>query len=214
MLGLIGTVIGQVVDAAGSVVGYRGGTEEPGYSVERLSRGIEIRRYGARIAAETTVTAGEESARNAGFRRLARYIFGGNHASAKIAMTAPVAQQSGSKRGEKIAMTAPVSQEAAGNGEWAIRFFMPADKTLDSLPEPDDSNVRLVTVPPQTIAVRRFTGSISPSAVARETAELLEALRDNELRATQSPEAWFYDPPWTFPTLRRNEIAVPVEPAR
>jgi hypothetical protein len=22
--------------------------------------------------------------------------------------------------------------------------------------------------------------------------------------------AWFYDPPWTLPWLRRNEVAVPV----
>ncbi len=212
MLGSIGAMIGEVIDAAGSVVGYRHGTEEPDHSAEKLTRAVEIRRYGVRIAAETTVTADEEAARNTGFRRLARYIFGANHVNEKIAMTAPVAQQSSNKQGEKIAMTVPVSQEAAGDGEWVIRFFMPADKTLESLPEPDDAEVRLVTVPPETLAVRRFTGSRSRRAVAAQTAELIKALRDTGFEAVDTPAAWFYDPPWTVPALRRNEIAVPIEP--
>ena len=196
------------------MVGYRSGTEEPDYSAEKLTRTVEIRHYGARLAAETTVAAGEEAARNKGFRRLARYIFGANHANEKIAMTAPVVQQSGNKRGEKIAMTAPVSQESAGDGQWVIRFFMPADKSLESLPEPDDAEVRLVSVPPQTVAVRRFAGSPTRRAVASQTTELMNTLRDVGFEAVDTPAAWFYDPPWTIPALRRNEIAVRVEPTR
>ncbi len=196
------------------MVGYRSGTEEPDYSAEKLTRTVEIRHYGARLAAETTVAAGEEAARNKGFRRLARYIFGANHANEKIAMTAPVVQQSGNKRGEKIAMTAPVSQESAGEGQWVIRFFMPADKSLESLPEPDDAEVRLVSVPPQTVAVRRFAGSPTRRAVASQTTELMNTLRDVGFEAVDTPAAWFYDPPWTIPALRRNEIAVRVEPTR
>lgn len=196
----------RLLEAGGSVVGIRHGTEEPPYTVVRQIPGAEIRAYGPRIAAETTVTAGEEAARNAGFRRLARYIFGANHAAAKIAMTAPVAQQS-----EKIAMTAPVSQRAGAEGEWVIRFFMPADKTMESLPEPDDA-VRLVAVEGDTVAVRRFTGSRSPRAIAAQTAELMRALRDNNFEPVGDASAWFYDPPWTVPMLRRNEVVVAVKP--
>ena len=61
----------QLVEAGGSIVGLRGGTEEPPHTVEQLADGVEIRKYGPRIAAETTVAAGEEAARNVGFRRLA-----------------------------------------------------------------------------------------------------------------------------------------------
>lgn len=196
MFGTVGVIVGEVIDAAGSVVGYRHGTKEPDYSAEKLSRDVEIRRYGARVAAETTVTAGEEAARNTGFRRLARYIFGGNRVN------------------EKIAMTAPVAQEAAGDRRWVIRFFMPADKTLESLPEPDDGNVRLLALPPEMVAVHRFTGSRSRRAIAARTAELMTTLRESGFEAVDTPEAWFYDPPWTVPALRRNEIAVPVAPAR
>ena len=202
----------QLVEAGGSIVGLRGGTEEPAHSVEKLADGVEIRRYGPRIAAETTVTADEEAARNIGFRRLAGYIFGGNHDDAKIAMTAPVAQQPGGGRGEKIAMTAPVSQRAADDGEWVIRFFMPAEKTMTSLPQPNDPTVRLVTVPAETVAVRRFTGSYSHNVIASQTAALRQTLRETGFEPVGAPCAWFYDPPWTVPMLRRNEIAVPVAP--
>lgn len=212
MLKAIAAVIIRLAEAGGSVVGLRHGTEEPRHSVEPLIRGVEIRRYGSRIAAETIVAANEEAARNAGFRRLAGYIFGGNRAAAKIAMTAPVAQQSSGARGEKIAMTAPVSQREEADGKWVIRFFMPADKTMQSLPEPNDGAVKLVNVPAETVAVRRFSGLRSHSAVASQTAELMRTLRETGFEPIGTPAAWFYDPPWTIPMLRRNEIAVPVKP--
>jgi hypothetical protein len=126
-------------------------------------------------------------------------------------MTAPVAQQVDDTRGESISMTAPVAETAGDDGEWVIRFFMPAAKTLESLPQPNDRAVRLVNVPAETVAVRRFSGSTSARAVASQTAQLMRTLRDNGLEPVGTPAAWFYDPPWTLPALRRNEIAVAVE---
>ena len=112
MLNKIAGALGQVAEGAGTIVGIRHGTEEPTFTVERRigspSGDVEIRRYGSRIAAETTIDADEEAARNEGFRRLARYIFGGNQGKTKIAMTAPVVQE----KGQKIAMTAPVRRTA------------------------------------------------------------------------------------------------------
>jgi len=211
---LIPTVITQLLEAGASVVGVRHGTEEPLHTVEHVAHGVEIRRYRARIAAETTVTGSELAARNAGFRRLAGYIFGANHAAAKIAMTAPVAQQPSAAGGQKIAMTAPVSQHVGAAGEWVIRFFMPAEETMESLPEPDSAAVKLVSVPAETVAVRRFTGNRGPRAIAAQTAELMRALPGTGFEPTGTPFAWFYDPPWTIPMLRRNEVAVAVKPTR
>jgi SOUL heme-binding protein len=211
MLGWIASLATQLVEAGGSVVGVRTGTEEPGFVLQQRLNGLEIRRYDARIAAQTTVDADEERARSQGFRRLAGYIFGRNNGNAKIAMTAPVGQQRGpSASGQRIAMTAPVSAEAGRDGAWVIQFFMPAEWTLETLPEPKDKSVELVTVPSQTFAVLRFTGSRSPAAVASRTEELLSTLIDTEFEPTGSPRAWFYDPPWTLPFCRRNEVAVPV----
>ena len=211
MFGKIAAVGAQLVEAAGSVAGVRAGTQEPRFDIERRVNGVEIRRYAARIAAQTKVTGVEASARSQGFRRLAGYIFGGNHKKSKIAMTAPVSQERGTTTsGERIAMTAPVSQEAGHDGSWVIRFFMPATWTLDTLPEPNDPSVQLVTVPGQTFAVLRFTGGYGPGVIAARTDELLRLLRDTEFEPSGDPQAWFYDPPWTLPFRRRNEVTVPV----
>jgi hypothetical protein len=207
---LAGSVRG-LTGAIGAIVGVRQGTEEPAYTTEQVTSRVAIRHYGPRVAAQTTVTADQVAARSDGFRRLAGYIFGGNQAREKIAMTAPVAQQDGAARGEKIPMTAPVSESATGKGEWLIRFFMPAGKPIHSLPQPDDREVQLVDVPAETVAVRRFSGSTSSRAVARETAQLRQTLKETGFEAIGVPAAWFYDPPWTLPLLRRNEIAIPVE---
>jgi SOUL heme-binding protein len=200
----------QIAESALSIIGIRIGTEEPHYVSTALGDGVEVRRYGPRIAAETTVSANEEKARNVGFRRLAGYIFGANHRDEKISMTAPVAQQSG-RGGDAIAMTAPVAQSRTTDNRWTIRFFMPSKWSMDTLPAPDDDDVALVEVPGETVAVLRFSGDRSPSAVAARTEELLKTLRDRGVDTTGEPVAWFYDPPWTLPFRRRNEIAIPVK---
>ena len=204
--GPVGKVATQVAEAGGTIVGIRHGTEEPPFTVERRFGDVEIRRYGSRIAAETTIDANEEAARNEGFRRLARYIFGGNKGNTKIAMTAPVAQE----QGQKIAMTAPVAAQRGGAGQWVIRFFMPSNHSMDTLPTPNDERVRLVHVPGEQMAVLRFSGVASPTATAARTEELLKTLRDNKIETAGEPLMWFYDPPWTIPFRRRNEVAVSV----
>jgi SOUL heme-binding protein len=204
MLTKIAGAATQFAEGVGGIFGIRLGTEEPFYVHEDDLGAIEVRRYGPRIAAQTSVTGDGEDARRAGFRRLAGYIFGGNHRNTKIAMTAPVAQQ-----GEKIAMTAPVSQtHTGGSGNSVIRFYMPSKWSMDTLPEPDDSSVTVLEVPGQRFAVLRFTGDRGPTAVTAKSAELLTALHGTEFHPDGPPVAWFYDPPWTLPFRRRNEVAV------
>ncbi|AQA04778.1 heme-binding protein [Mycobacterium sp. MS1601] len=177
----------QVAEGLPGIVGIRIGTEEPFYLSEARVGPVEIRRYGPRIAAQTSVDGEGQDARSTGFRRLADYIFGGNNRSTSISMTAPVAQSSA-----------------------AIRFFMPSKWSLDTLPEPSSGLVTLVEVPGETMAVLRFSGDRSERAVAVKTAQLLDLLRDSDFAPSGDPVAWFYDPPWTLPPLRRNEVAVPV----
>ncbi|QBJ95266.1 heme-binding protein [Rhodococcus sp. ABRD24] len=186
------TMVTEVAKGVGSLVGIRNGTEEPRYEVQERTRGLEIRRYGPRIAAETTASGDEESARSAGFRRLAGYIFGANASKSEIAMTAPVSQ-------------------ASGPGDsWVVRFYMPSRWTMDTLPTPQDQNVELVEVRGEMVAALRFTGDRSHKAVAVRTAELVRALESTAWVPNGEPVAWFYDPPWTIPFLRRNEVVVPV----
>jgi len=200
MIGRLTKPLVQVVESAVSVVGIRT-VEEPAHSSEQLTKQVQIRRYGPRIAAETVVSGDEISARSAGFRRLAGYIFGRNRNRTHVDMTAPV--------GQEIAMTAPVSSTSSSSG-WVIRFYMPADSTMESLPVPDDDRVRLVPVPGESVAVLRFSGVASPAAVAARTAELQRELQAYGFETVGPPATWLYDPPWTLPFRRRNEIVVPI----
>ena len=185
-------MVSGLVVAGCSVVGIRDGTEQPKYSVVGHVGEVEIRNYGPRIVAETTIEADEDGARSAGFQRVAGYIFGANPSSTKIAMTAPVAQ----------------SPEAPGS--WVVRFFMPAGATMASLPKPSDPRVRLAEMSAETVGVLRFSGSYGGAALDGRRAALLATLEGSPWRTVGAPVAWFYDPPWTLPFLRRNEVAVAV----
>jgi hypothetical protein len=220
MLRRLAAVATAAMLGACTVIGVRAGTEEPTYSVVGRQGEVEIRRYGPRLVAETLIEGGtEEAARSEGFRRLAGYIFGGNQPAAKIAMTAPVEQVAPPRTAPtRIAMTAPVSSarvsqapSAAGDA-WRIRFFMPAAWTRETLPVPNDPLVGIVEVPGETVAVLRFSGVPSAAAVAEQGARLLQALEAGPWAPKGAVTGWFYDPPWTLPPLRRNEVAVPVEP--
>lgn len=81
--------------------------EQPKYQLVEADKNIEIRDYGPTIAAEVEVSGERQKAISEGFRLIAGYIFGNNASQQKVAMTAPVTQQSS----EKIAMTAPVTQQ-------------------------------------------------------------------------------------------------------
>ena len=212
---LIGLAAALMTTAC-STVGVRSGTEEPVYEAVAQVGDVEIRRYGDRIAAQTVVTGDNAAARNAGFQRLAGYIFGGNSRRQSISMTAPVAQSDAAATGhgsQTISMTAPVAQTPVGTDRWTVQFFMPAAYTMQTLPVPRDPTVELVVVPAETYAVVRFSGTGSVRAVDSHTAELITGLTGSGWRPNAEPVAWFYDPPWTLPPLRRNEVAVRVEPA-
>ena len=200
-----------LMSAACSTVGVRSGTEEPAYQIVSRVGDLEVRRYDDRIAAQTVVAGDDTEARNRGFQTLAGYIFGGNATRASIAMTAPVAQ-AGVARSERIAMTAPVAQARSGTDRWTVQFFMPAEYALADLPVPNDPAVQLVVVPAETFAVLRFSGVGSASAVDAHKQTLMMDLAAGPWRAVAEPVVWFYDPPWTLPPLRRNEVAVRVEP--
>ncbi len=188
----------------------RADTEEPAFTVVEKIGVIDVRQYGPRLAAEVTVGGDEEDARSAGFRLLADYIFGNNTSRTSIAMTAPVSQEAA--RSENIAMTAPVSQARDDAGKWRVRFFMPSKYTRATLPKPNNPAVQIVDVPGETMAVLRFSNSRSAEAVAEKTADLLRGVAASKWKAVGAPVAWFYDPPWTLPFWRRNEVAVAVSP--
>lgn len=179
--------------------------ETPEYVVASKSGSLEIREYGPTIVAEATVDGERDKAIQRGFRIIADYIFGNNLSSAKVAMTAPVTQQSS----EKIAMTAPVMQQAKGQS-WQVRFVMPSKYTMETLPKPVNPRVVLIEVPAMRVAAIRFSGLAGARALDEQEALLREFLSERDLVAMNQPQYAFYDAPWTLPFMRRNEIMLEI----
>ena len=162
--------------------------EEPVYQVEKAwePEQIEIRAYAPRIMAVTGMNEDSDS----GFRVLAGYIFGGN------------AEE------QKIAMTAPVQQTMAGEKEMA--FMMPAEYALKDLPQPEDQRVAFREAPAYTAAVIQFSGWASADKADENWQQLRRFLIAEGIDIIGEPTLNQYNPPWTLPFMRRNEIIVPV----
>lgn len=181
--------------------------DEPAHTVvNSTSDGIELRDYAPAIAAEVSVKGERKEAVSQGFRLIADFIFGNNTTKSSIAMTTPVTQQSS----EKIAMTTPVIQQGAGDA-WVVQFIMPKEYTLETLPKPNNAAVKIKSIPTRTMAVIRFSGGTRDDhKIAEKTAELKAYLVVNKLTPKGQPVLAFYDPPWTLPFLRRNEVMLEV----
>jgi hypothetical protein len=213
--------------------------EKPTYRVVQDLGTIEVREYAPYLVAETEVTGSREEAGNAGFRRLAGYIFGKNRGERKVAMTAPVAQQDATRRttgappeqpeGTRIAMTAPVAQQeaariamtapvtqqeqpAGGPSAWVIQFMMPSGFTLATLPEPLDPAIRFREIPARRVAALRYSGGWSEERYLEKLAELRASMEKAGLRAAGEPVWARYDPPFMPWFLRTNEILVELAP--
>jgi hypothetical protein len=182
-------------------------TEEPSYRSILQQGKLEIREYPPLIAAEVTVPGERSEAVSAGFRLLAGYIFGGNTRKQSIAMTAPVIQSEATN--EKIAMTAPVIQSGDSSG-WVIRFIMPSSYTLETLPTPNDSKVRLTPLPATRYAVVKFSGLVNDADLVQQTTALREFIAEQKLTAVGTPSLARYDPPWTLWFIRRNEVMIEI----
>jgi hypothetical protein len=179
--------------------------EQPNYQVVERSGAIEIRDYAPMIVAEAEVSGERREAISTGFRIIADYIFGNNTAALKVPMTAPVTQEGS----EKIAMTAPVTQQG-DDDTWRVRFIMPSSYTIETLPKPNDPTVRLKEVGAKRFAVIRFSGTAGEDSLRRHTEELDEFISAKNLKAPAAPTYAFYNPPWTLPFLRRNEVMMEI----
>lgn len=180
--------------------------EEAAFKVETQDAAFEVRAYAQHILAETIVDGNLEEAGNQAFGRLFRYISGANRTHNKVAMTAPVAQQ---RAGEKIAMTAPVGQQRAQD-KWAVSFMMPAGYTLETLPVPEDPQVKLRLVPARRMAAVRYSGFWSEKNYLKHKQELEAWIHKQGLSVKGEPVWARYNPPFTLWFLRRNEILIEV----
>ena len=181
------------------------GLKEPKYTVVDDSNGVyEVRDYEGYTVASTVIEGyGSTSSSQetdllemgSAFNNLASYLFGANEDKKSMAMTTPVATTS--------------------LGE--MRFYL--DEQTGRIPSPNGSSqpeIQIIEIPPARLAVRKFTGFVTDGEIARQKDTLLSALEldDVELDVDHGavvPHVIFqYNPPYTIPMVRRNEIAIPV----
>jgi len=198
--------------------------EEPKYEVILTRDGgpvhYEIRRYGKRFAIETEMAdpSAKGEGRNSPFMKLAGYIgvtgAAQNEGASKIAMTAPVTmKQSDEVKGQSIAMTAPVAMgNDASSGKKVMQFILPSEMDdMSKIPKPTNSEVTVRELPPEVGAVVRYSGSFNEVNNKAKAKEFLKQLKDDGLDLDEEAfmekhQVWGFNPPWTIPSLRRNEI--------
>lgn len=193
--------------------------EEPAHQVVIEDGDFQVREYEAYAVAETVVTPPFDSATRTGFGRLVRYISGANSGSQKIQMTAPVELK---PRGEKIKMTAPVvlspAQYSGGSREsmltgdaiktWTMAFVLPEGYSAENAPIPSNPAVRIRDVAPRRVASIRFSGFLSDKKGEDQRRRLDAWIREREMEHSGDWRVAGYNPPWTIPQLRRNEVMV------
>ena len=180
--------------------------ETPSYKVIQSKGKIEIREFDPMVIAEVQVVGRRKDAISSGFKLLADYIFGNNISQENINTTATIQQPAS----EKIAMTAPVQQQLANNS-WLVSFVMPSEYNLEDLPKPKNVEVKLKNVPVKRFVTIQFSGTSSDENLAKHKKLLVEFIKNNSISVTGTSKYAFYNPPWTLPLMRRNEVMFEVQ---
>lgn len=200
------------------------GIETPDYTLvggsdDVFAGGVAHRLYAPTLVAEVTVEAGDaREASSMGFMPLASYIFGANAPGESIDMTAPVAaapvvserQDMAGGSGEKIAMTAPVGTAPDGDGTFRVRFHMPSEWTMETLPAPEDPAVTFREIPERAMVVAGFTGPESAEAMAEAEKRARAFAEEEGLEITGPFERAGYDGPDTPDAEKRWAVMAAV----
>ena len=153
------------------------------YTVVRKNGKFELRDYPALVVAETPMRSADN-----GFMRLFHFIGGKNAAQQKITMTTPVF----------------ISHADATNATMA--FVMPAKLGTNGVPQPTESGVVVKQISAGRFAVFRFSGWRTEKNSVAAAAQLTAWLGREKISATGEPVFAYFDPPWTLPFWRRNEV--------
>ena len=185
-------------------------SEEPEFKLISQDGEFEIREYKPKIIATVEVNGDFDDASSQGFKLLADYIFGNNlldGSSKKISMTAPVEM---APLSENLSITSSIMDDAINN-QWLVNFIMPKEYRLDSLPKPNNPKVNIIEIPTEKYAVIVFSGLVRESSYAEKVELLSNYLKRNNYTQQGAIKIARYNPPWTLPFLRKNELMVRID---
>ena len=150
--------------------------ETPSYNVLKKLGEIEIRQYPTMILAQTKLKSGRyDGNEDNGFRTVAGYIFGGNQAQQKIAMTAPVIMN-------------------MSDSNASMSFVMPSQYQMEELPTPNSNKVQITQQAPLVLAVIRFGGFASQNKIQEQADLLTQTLKENNIQIKATFYLWDITP--------------------
>lgn len=167
----------------------RHGAKTLPYEIIESFDDIEIRKYEPFfiVSVETEKMIGSE-----GFRRLFNYISGDNKEGKEIPMTAPVLNR--------------ISEKAS-----SMAFVMPEEFSKDNIPQPLKEELIIKEMPAGYYAVLSFKGFNNESKIKLKIEALKYLLEKHNLKEQSDFYLARFDPPFTLPPLRKNEILVKIQ---
>ena len=162
------------------------------YKVLEKEEVIELRHYDRLVLVTTAMPEGMDS-QNSPFYKLFNYISGEN------------------KTTKKIPMTAPVFMDQADKTSQTMSFVLPADFTIETAPPPQDPVVKLEEIRDYTVATITFSGILNQKNINKHKMILEDWIARKGFKKTGAVKAAGYNPPFTIPAMRRNEVLIPVK---
>ena len=157
-------------------------TEEVKFDIVHENEIYEIRKYSERLVAQAINDKDRGT-----FRKLFNYIAGANNSSKKIEMTTPVTQI------EK-------------NNVFFMQFYLPSKFNKKTTPIPTNSDVKITLMKEGYFAAIRYSGRSSDKNFIKYSKILRKALLEDKILINGFAIKATYNPPWTLPPFRRNEV--------
>ncbi len=153
------------------------------------SYGIEIRQYPKMALIQTQCDTENNESKKVSFKLLANYIFGGNDQKMKIAMTAPVIQK--------------INKD---DEECTMNFIVPKKYKIEDLPNPLSDKISIIEESEKVYISITFSGNNTESNRKKYKEILLQYCKDHSIKINENPLILSYNPPWTLPFLKKNDI--------
>ena len=157
-------------------------TEEVKFDIVYKNEVYEIRKYSERLVAQAI-----NDKDNGTFRKLFNYISGDNNSSKKIEMTTPVTQ-------------------IKKNNMSFMQFYLPAEFNKNTTPIPTNSDVEITLMKEGYFAAITYSGRSSDKNFIKYSKILREKLLEDKILINGFAIKATYNPPWTLPLFRRNEV--------
>ncbi len=201
--------------------------EEPKFNLIKKQDKFEIREYEQGfVFAEVIKKNNRKSALYESFVILSEYIFT-KHEFVKtcqndlikeyksISMTAPVIQymynQENNQENQEINDLSIENNDQT----WGVRFIMPSEFNINpkALPTPKTTEINIIDqTGSQKFLCLLFNGNANNQVILEKIYELKNFIKINSIK-TKNNNIYisFYNPPWTIPSLKRNELWIEIE---